>query len=479
MVDWKKDIKLSDFVARNKGEAQAAAPAATTEPPADKQSIWKRELRLRKPTARSAAGTAETPVAQTPAPAPVDEPEVAEGSPPVTMRSPLRREISFRRRDKSAARQSPRPEPKANDKPAVAKRGRKKTSIVGLKVGASQLAAAHVVTNGQPELVQVARQPLERGVVVGGELRDPEALGAALKTFFADHKLPSRGVRLGVGTNRIGVRHFEISGLQSPEHLENAVRFRAQEVLPIPLEEAVLDYHVVGESSDEQGHLTYQVLLVVAYRDLVERYVQACRLAGLRLVGVDLEAFALLRALSPDRPRDVESDAAVVVVSIGHDRSTFAVSNGLTCEFARVLDWGGGSLDVALARTLDLAPSQAEPIKHALTLNATQERLPGFTQEQAVAAYEAVRRELHTFVRELVSSLHFYQNQQGSLGIGEILLTGGTAHLPGLAAELQRLTGVTVRVGNPLARVEIGKRVDPETQVGSLAVAIGLALEES
>jgi type IV pilus assembly protein PilM len=383
-------------------------------------------------------------------------------------RSPLAREISFRRR--------PKAEPAGGKAPKAA-RGRKKSQIVGLKVGASHVAAAHVSTNGQLELLQFAREPIDRGVVVAGELRDPDALGVVLKEFFRKHKLPQRAVRLGIGTNRIGVRRFEITGLQDASHLENAIRFRAQEVLPIPLEEAVLDYQVVGESTDEKGQKTYRVLLVVAYRDLVQRYVRACRAAGLKLVGIDLEAFALLRALSPTA-NSARDDAAVVIVSIGHDRSTFVVADGETCEFARVLDWGGGALDVAIARALDLAPSQAETIKQSLTLNATQERLEGHTQEQAVAVYEAVRKELQTFVRELVSSLHFYQNQPGSLGIGEITITGGTAQLPGLAAELQRLIGVSVRVGDPFTRLQSGKRVDPGVELGSVAVAIGLGIGE-
>jgi type IV pilus assembly protein PilM len=349
---------------------------------------------------------------------------------------------------------------------------------VGLKVGASHIAAAQISSNGSSELVQFAREPLERGIVVAGELRDPDALGLHLKEFFRNHKLPHKAVRLGVGTNRIGVRRLEITGLADASHLENAIRFRAQEVLPIPLEEAVLDYQVVGESTDEKGEKTYRVLLVVAYRDLVQRYVTACRAAGVKLVGIDLEAFALLRALGPTTVTATNGDdAAVVIVSIGHDRSTFVVADGETCEFARVLDWGGGALDVAIARVLDKTPSQAEPIKRSLTLNATQERLEGYTQEQAVAVYEAVRKELQTFVRELVSSLHFYQNQPGSLGIGEITITGGTAQLPGLAAELQRLIGVAVRVGDPFGRVESSKRIDSHSEVGSLAVAVGLGLE--
>jgi type IV pilus assembly protein PilM len=356
-------------------------------------------------------------------------------------------------------------------------RGRKK-EVVGLKIGASQIAAARVANDGSPELLQVARQPLESGIVVGGELRDPDALADALRDFFGRHDLPSRGVRLGIGNNRIGVRSFEISGVHDPSQLENAIRFRAQEALPIPLEEAVLDYQVIDEAVSPTGIRTYRVLLVVAYRELVDRYVAACRGAGLRLAGVDLEAFALLRALSPPPSESLPEDTALVAVSIGHDRSTFAVSNGTVCEFTRVLDWGGSALNTAIARALDITPSEAEPVKRALKLRDTDDDGDSAPDERSARAEEAVRLELQSFARELVSSLHFYQNQPGSLAIGSIALTGGTAHMPGLAAELQRLIGVKVRVGDPLRRVRGTKRVEAPDQVGSLTVAIGLGIED-
>ena len=85
---------------------------------------------------------------------------------------------------------------------------------------------------------------------------------------------------------------------------------------------------------------------------------------------------------------------------------------------------------------------------------------------------------MQSFARELVSSLQFYQNQPGSLGIGEIVITGGTAQLPGLAEEIERLIGVRVRIGDPFARLKVSKRVPTEDQGGSLAVAIGLGIED-
>ena len=376
-------------------------------------------------------------------------------------------------------KQAKQPKERKQKTPKVkAERGNAKGRLIGLKIGASQLAAARVANNGSAELLQVAREPLAPGIIVGGELRDPDALAEALNDFFAKHGLPKKGVRLGIANNRIGVRTFEIAGIEDQKQLANAIRFRAQETLPIPIDEAVLDYQVLGEGVDEDGQPTKRVLLVVAYRELIDRYVDACKKAGITLVGIDLEAFALLRALqAPQEGVGTDATAALVVVAIGHERSTFAVSDGRVCEFTRVLEWGGSALNVAIARAVDAAPSEVEGTKRALSL--MDEMVPdGITADQAKAAREAMRRAIQTFARELVSSLQYYQNQPGSLGIGEIVLTGGTAHLPGLAGELERLIGVHVRVGDPLARMKVSKKVGQPEQIGSLAVAIGLGIED-
>jgi len=402
------------------------------------------------------------------------------GDKPVKERKQRAPKVKAERAPKTKEPKEPKPPKERKQKvPKVkAERGNPKGRLIGLKIGASQLAAARVSNNGSAELLQVAREPLAPGIIVGGELRDPDALSQALKDFFEKHGLPKKGVRLGIANNRIGVRTFEIAGIEDQKQLANAIRFRAQETLPIPIDEAVLDYQVLGEGVDEDGQPTKRVLLVVAYRELIDRYVDACKKAGITLVGIDLEAFALLRALqAPQEGVGTDATAALVVVAIGHERSTFAVSDGRVCEFTRVLEWGGSALNVAIARSVDAAPSEVEATKRALSL--MDDMVPdGITADQARAAREAMRKAIQTFARELVSSLQYYQNQPGSLGIGEIVLTGGTAHLPGLAGELERLIGVHVRVGDPLARMKVSKKVGQPEQIGSLAVAIGLGIED-
>ena len=110
-------------------------------------------------------------------------------------------------------------------------------------------------------------------------------------------------MRLGLANTRIGVRVVEITGVADSDQLHNAVGFRAHEMISSSLDDAVLDYHVLGTSVDDDGQTTHRILLVIAYRDSVDRYLAATDAAHLELAGIDLDAFALLRASMHPRPR--------------------------------------------------------------------------------------------------------------------------------------------------------------------------------
>ena len=360
---------------------------------------------------------------------------------------------------------------------------RRSGRVVGLKIGASQLAAAVIEDqNGRPELVELARTPLEAGIVVDGEIRDPEALTNALRSFFADHNLPTKDVRIGIASNRIGVRTFEIAGVDDGARFDNAVRFKAHEVLPIAGSESVLDYRVLDERQTPTGETTRRIFLVVAPRDQVAPYAETDQRAGLKVAGIDLESLGLLRAFV--EPQDVAArkatDTATVVVAIGHEASTLMVSGGGVCEFTRVFDWGGSTLQDAIVQELDVRPAEAATILRNLSLAGGTTRIEGLDDEARSKAVEAVRLRLTPFARELVSSLQFYQTQPDSLGIGEIVITGGVSQLDGLADALHQMIGVAVRVGDPLQRVTARSGVDTgfEHVIGSLAVAIGLGIDD-
>jgi type IV pilus assembly protein PilM len=446
---WKKEIHLRR---RPSSRPTAVLPAPK------KQSIWKKEIHLRR---------------QAPAPAPPPAPVQLAPSWPTQKRAELWEERLALEPAEPALGLVPEPEPlPAPPKQSPPKRPGRGGELVGLRIGSSQISAAHVRNDRTVELVKLARGPIEAGLVTDGEVRDPDALARVLKRFFDQHKLPRSRVRLGIATSRIGVRVLEVPRIDDPKMLENAIRFRVQEVLPIPLADAVLDHVVLGDL-DDAIEPTSRVLVAFAHRELIDRYVEACKRARIKLVGIDFDAFALLRAVADDAPGTAH---ASVAVAIGHERTIFAVAEGDVCDFTRVLEWGGASLDVALARALDLTPSQAGPLKPALSLvgEAAGSELSPI---QVEAAQAAMRQELQLLARELLSSLQYYQSRPGSLAIAEILLAGGGSQLAGIAEELERVLGVPVRVADPFEQVKVGKKVKRPADAGSLAIAIGLGID--
>ena len=352
---------------------------------------------------------------------------------------------------------------------AAAKKKKAKQDYVGVKVGASQIAAAEVHNNGGSKIVKLAREPLEPGIVVGGEVRDIAALGRALDEFFKKHDLPRKGVRLGVGTNRVGVRVLDVEGIDDDKQLANAVTFRAHEALSIPMDQAVMDYHVVGTQELAGGAVSHRVILAAAYREPIDHFAAAFDAAEIQLDAIDVEAFALLRAVAPKGTQSDDDRTAVVALSLGHDRTTLAISDGNLCDFTRVLEWGGGRLDAAIARELGVTTDEASEVKLALSLTEDD--------PDSARARNAVKHELTTLARELVASLQFYQAQPDSLALAEILVTGGTTRMPGFVEELERLVRARVRTADPLSAVQADANISARSDLASLAIAIGLGVD--
>ncbi len=205
----KKDISF-----KRKPSTKTAAKSPKTENPSTKtvatatteeKAPKKRSLSLPKRTPKQPK--AETPATKTEATAATEEkaPNKKKRSLSLPKRAPKQAKVTSAKTSSS---------------------GRHK-QVVGLSVGASQLAAAVVVNNGRPKLVKVARHALPPEVVVGGEVRDSEALANEIAAFFSAADLPRKNVRLGIGSSRTGVRVFERPEVDDPRQLANAIRFRA------------------------------------------------------------------------------------------------------------------------------------------------------------------------------------------------------------------------------------------------------------
>ena len=182
---------------------------------------------------------------------------------------------------------------------------KKSKALVGLDIEAGSVAAAEVGVNGHTAVGKFGIVPLGPGVFREGEVADPEALAHALKQLFAKDKL-AKTVRVGLASQRVAVRTLRLPQINDHSELETAVRFQAQDHIPMPLENAVLDWQVVGHSTGENGERQIDVVVVAARRELLGGLMDAVNRAGLRPVGIDLSAFAMVRALARESCEPVE-----------------------------------------------------------------------------------------------------------------------------------------------------------------------------
>src|ERR1700742_1565662 len=177
------------------------------------------------------------------------------------------------------------------------KRTNRESALVGLEIEAATVAAAEVRVNGPARLTATATASIPPETFGDGEVRDPERLAHDLRAFFNEHK-PGKQVRLGIANQRVVVRTMRLPVIDNPAELDSAVRFKAQEEIAMPLDQAVVDHRVVGGAPGvEGGPPQIDVMVVAARREMIAASLRPLRDAGLEPVGVDLSAFGMVRAL--------------------------------------------------------------------------------------------------------------------------------------------------------------------------------------
>jgi type IV pilus assembly protein PilM len=349
-------------------------------------------------------------------------------------------------------------------------KARKHRSVVGLDIDPGYLAAAEVVVNGRLAVQHAATAPLPPGVMRDGEVVDGEVLAEALKDFFGAHKLPKR-VRIGVANQRIVVRTIDLPKIEDPKDLDAAVRFQAQEHIPMPLEQAVLDFQSQGFVTTDQGERT-RIVLVAARRDMIERLLAAARAAGLRPEGIDLAAFAMVRSLGDTAPGGAEV-GSVLYINVG-GLTNVAVADGGECRFTRVISGGLETMAGGLAERRGLTLEHSHQWLAHVGLQAPLDMVEG---DDAIVA--DARAELADGVRriadEVRNSIDYYRTQEMALGAERAVVTGAGVAIPGFPEQLSTDLGMPVE---PRVVAEATPGAFGDVEPGRMTVAAGLAVEE-
>ena len=295
-----------------------------------------------------------------------------------------------------------------------------KRRSIGLDIGTSAVRAAEVVVDGKgSELVRVAQVGLPTDAVVEGEVRDRAAVALALKRLWDEGGFSSRSVVLGVSSQRAMVRVIEMPAIEGKE-LRSALRYEIGELLPIPVEQAVYDYAVLGPGRPSgDGGVTLQVLLLVAQKDIVRDEIAVVGRAGLRVRAVDASPLALLRAV----PAPEEDDALDAVVSLGAQLVVVAIREGGVPRFMRTATVAAESEEVV----------HAGVGTHIGAAEGREGRPRGNGAKRVDPVLEEVR-----------SSIEYFLSHAQGATLARVQLTGGGARMVGLAERLAATLGIPV-----------------------------------
>jgi type IV pilus assembly protein PilM len=340
-------------------------------------------------------------------------------------------------------------------------------SALGIDIGSRTITVAEVRNGrGAPTITNFGGVELPVETVRDGEILDIEAAATALKGLLRSAKVRGKKVHLGVANQRVVVRQLDLPWME-PKELKASLRYQVQEHLPIAVEDAELDVHVVEVYENEEGERYQRVLLVAGHRDMVASHVEVAQRAGLKPVSVDLNPFAVLRSMGSVSHLDGGNE---VVVDVGSGVTDIVVHEAGTPTFVRILVLGGDDITAALAAGMNITVQEAEALKRTVTIGA----------EDGGQAGAIVTARAEQFIEEVRSSLDYYQAQAGSTRATGVVLTGGGSLLGGLADRLADKLRLPVRIGSVFDRMPVKGTVygpDELAMVGpNLAVSVGLAL---
>jgi type IV pilus assembly protein PilM len=374
--------------------------------------------------------------------------------------------------------------------------GRFRSRAVGLDIDRGAVKAVQISESGGSYTLQhVGYRKLPPGAVSEGEVADGDLLAAELKEFWSSHSFKGKTVYLGVANQKVVVRLLDFPRM-SPDDLKGAIGFEAQDHIPMPIDEAILDYMVLGPQGE--GSNLDRILIVAAQKDMISRYATAIRAAGLRPQGIDVKALSLVRSTLPGALFDDEG--ATLLLDIASEISSLVVTQGGNPTLTRFIPGGSGYLAQAIADAADLPEEEAErqlmnprvrigpdAESAGISLDKDGDDVAEDGDDFDLALMYDVRRGLEDAVQTLAEdvqrSVEYHYSQPGSREVTQIIVSGEGALVNGLDAYLGELLGVAARRGAPFQKLSGNRSNVPDEQLRVMepvmAVALGLSLEEA
>ncbi|MEO5927919.1 MAG: type IV pilus assembly protein PilM [Patescibacteria group bacterium] len=343
-------------------------------------------------------------------------------------------------------------------------------SYLGIDLGLSGIKVVELMNEkGRARLVTYAFVDFPTSAQGSAPLtEDIDKTAALIKKMVAKSKTTSKKVVSALPIASVFSSIISVPAANEKE-LKEAIQWQAKKLIPVPLEEITLDFKTIDSTDGEGGKKVTRVLITGAPKPLVNKYVEIFKKAGLELISLETEAFAMIRSLvGKDR-------SSIMVVDIGSQRTNISVIERGVPFLNRSIATGGRAITETISKTLGIPFEQADSMKRDIRT------MQSFAPTGDISPI--LTTLLKPIIDEVKYSFNLYQGQtEGGQGkrIDKIILTGGSALLPRLPEFMTQLMNVNAYLGDPWARVIYPQDLRPVLdEIGSrFTIALGCAMRD-
>lgn len=344
-------------------------------------------------------------------------------------------------------------------------------SVVGLVITESGIRGVQLsrLKSKTPVVTAHGEVAIPPGIAKDSEIVDRDAAVLALRKLWTQAGFTTKKVALGVGNRRVIVR--EVSAPDLPlAQIKRALPYQIGDLLPVPPEQAIIDFYPLRETVLANAEVAVEGLLVAVIAEMVEGIVATVKGAHLKVDSVDLLPFALTRVVT----RTVSQDAPYLAVNVGANSTNVVVILNKIPQFVRMIPIGGDTIVAALAETfgIDLQSARGIHVRGSIADLAPQE----------LARLESIRQPITELAARIKGTGDYYNAKEGTSPWHGVVLSGSAARLPMLAEGIETVTGQRVELLRPTAGLVVSRRLkEPflDAQAIRFAMPIGLAMGES
>ncbi|HEY2924691.1 MAG TPA: type IV pilus assembly protein PilM [Candidatus Eisenbacteria bacterium] len=339
--------------------------------------------------------------------------------------------------------------------------GRKK-STVGLDIGSSSIKVVELVhdRNGARLVNFGVSEPMSEAIV-DGEIMDRQLVHEAIANLFEARQIRNRVVTSAVSGRAVIVKKILMDRL-SEEDAKEAIQWEAEQHVPYDINDVSLDFQIINPNVDQKK---MQVLLVAAKKEMIQNHADIIREAGLTPVIIDVDSFAIQNCVEANY--DLRSDEVVALVNIGAEITNVNIVEDQVPHFTKDLSVGSNAFVEGIQRRYNVSQPDA--------LNALRGR-----GDSSIDVAPIIQTACEDLSVQLDRAIAYLKSSGETERVDRILLSGGSARVPGLREFLNTRHQVPVDVVNPLQKLGYDPSLfngeSVENVAPALTVAIGLAL---